>query len=145
MLIFCCQLLSKFICNPHKYWHLVIVWIIRTLLRSLLHGVKSVGYRRQIYYYFQFFPILHLVSELFRTNPEPRYCCRTRDIFHSYSLRRNLSSVSFHLLSLDTHFRNLSTYTCFSTPKISNKILRYNKLNFKIYRTDSFPSKYLIF
>lgn len=30
MLPFCCQLLNKFVCNPHKYWILMIVWIIRT-------------------------------------------------------------------------------------------------------------------
>ena len=117
----------------------------QTLLRFLQHGVKLVQYRRQIYYYFQIFSILHLVSELFRTNSEPWYCYRTRNILHPYSLRRSLSNVSFHLLSLDTHFCNLSTYICSSTPKIFNKILRYNKLNFKIYRTDSFPLKYLIF
>ena len=26
MLPFCCQLLNKFVCNPHKYWILMIVW-----------------------------------------------------------------------------------------------------------------------
>ncbi len=26
MLPFCCQLLSKFACNQHKYWYLMIVW-----------------------------------------------------------------------------------------------------------------------
>lgn len=31
MLPFCCQSLNKFVCNPHEYWFLVIVWIIQTL------------------------------------------------------------------------------------------------------------------
>lgn len=31
MLPFCCQSLSKFACSPHKYWFLMIVWIIQTL------------------------------------------------------------------------------------------------------------------
>ena len=26
MLPFCCQSLNKFVCNPHEYWFLVIVW-----------------------------------------------------------------------------------------------------------------------
>ena len=26
MLPFCCQALSKFACNPHKYWNFMIVW-----------------------------------------------------------------------------------------------------------------------
>nr|DAL75037.1 MAG TPA: hypothetical protein [Caudoviricetes sp.] len=30
MLPFCCQSLNKFVCNPHEYWFLVIVWIIQT-------------------------------------------------------------------------------------------------------------------
>ena len=30
MLSFCCQPLNKFVCNPHKYWILMIVWIIQT-------------------------------------------------------------------------------------------------------------------
>lgn len=29
MLPFCCQSLNKFVCNPHEYWFLVIVWIIQ--------------------------------------------------------------------------------------------------------------------
>lgn len=30
ILPFCCRSLSKFACNPHKHWCLVIVWIIQT-------------------------------------------------------------------------------------------------------------------
>lgn len=40
MLPFCCQSLSKFACNPHKYWFFVIVWIIQTPLRTAFHDTQ---------------------------------------------------------------------------------------------------------
>lgn len=40
MLPFCCQSLSKFVCNPHKYWHLMIVWITQTPLRTAFHDTQ---------------------------------------------------------------------------------------------------------
>ena len=38
MLPFCCHSLSKFICNPHKYWYLVIVWCHRAISFILFRG-----------------------------------------------------------------------------------------------------------
>ena len=40
MLPFCCQSLSKFACNPHKYCVLMIVWIIQTPLRTAFHDTQ---------------------------------------------------------------------------------------------------------
>lgn len=40
MLPFCCQSLNKFVYNLHKYWFLVIVWIIQTPLRTAFHDTQ---------------------------------------------------------------------------------------------------------
>ena len=40
MLPFCCQALSKFACNPHKYWNFMIVWIIQTPLRTAFQDTQ---------------------------------------------------------------------------------------------------------
>ena len=64
MLPFCCQSLSKFVCSPHKYWHLMIVWIIQTPTHKNLLLYK-VGY------------LLYL---------KVRFC--TVLVFFAYSLRR---------------------------------------------------------
>ena len=40
MLPFCCQSLNKFACNPHKYWVLMIVWIIPFPLRTAFHDTQ---------------------------------------------------------------------------------------------------------
>ena len=71
MLPFCCQILSKFVWNSHKYWLCQIVWIIRTLGQRDLSGCFLVHICVFYSSYSSYFAFLCTSSKIFRAKMEP--------------------------------------------------------------------------
>ena len=86
MLPFCCQSLSKFACNPHKYWFLVVVWITQTLGRRDLSCCPSVHICAFYSSYSSYFAFLYTSSKIFRAKMEPIYYLLQHKYYYSADL-----------------------------------------------------------